>query len=141
MEVKKITIIIILRINAVYSPERDGFIFVNRYRNFSFFRCSLLFVFFLLFLCFSFFNLLCVPQIHILGHLYGRDGHQNHIQRIHTEQVHVLTESVELAGFHCHHVGLRHHRHGCRQLGWAPHVPRASCLEDRLYNARYVALF
>lgn len=76
------------------------------------------------------------PQIHIFGDLHGGDGHQDHIQGIHIEQVHVLEEPVELAGLHCDHVGLRDHWHGCRQSGRAAYVPRSSGPEDRVYNAR-----
>lgn len=85
-------------------------------------------------MCFLFVFVRC-PQIHILGHLHGGDGHQDHIQGIHTEQVHVPAEPMELAGLHRHHFRLRDHRHGGRQSGGVAHVPRPPGPEDRVHHA------
>ncbi|VVC95939.1 unnamed protein product [Leptidea sinapis] len=56
-------------------------------------------------------------------------------ERFYSKQVHILKESVELAGFCCNHFGICHHRDGSRQLGWITDVQSLKTIINALLHS------
>lgn len=75
-------------------------------------------------------------QVHLPGDIHGRDDHQIDSEGLHTEQVHVFEEPVELARFRRHHVRVCYYRDGSREFGWIEDFPGAQGIEDCLHHAR-----
>lgn len=88
------------------------------------------------FFYFTLLNALSSFQVHFPGDLHGGDDNQVHSERVYTEQVHIPTEPLELAGLRGDHLRLRHHRHGGRQPGWFEDLQGAEGVEDCFYYAR-----
>lgn len=77
---------------------------------------------------------LCL-QVLLLGGVHAGDGDQVGGQGLHSAEIHVPSQPVELARFRGHHLGLRHHGHGGGQPGWLENLPSPAGPQDRLHHA------